>query len=386
LKLLKVGTFPVPARLCEELLESVDEVLAVEELDSVIERQLTYLCGLRGLRARVRGKLTGDMPLAGENTADAVREAVRRFVGGAPAPGAGGAAQAGQASQAAQAGQASQAGQPALAPPPLPARPPVLCAGCPHRGSFLAVKEAARGQKAVFCGDIGCYTLGNAQPLDMVDTCLCMGAGVAQAQGMHRVEPDALNFAFIGDSTFFHSGMPGLVNAVFNRADVIVCVLDNATTAMTGGQANPGMGRTLMGEATPRIDVAALCEAAGADDVQRASAFDLEAAKAAVRHAMDARGVRVIVFEGPCINLPGGKGQALAIIEKECTGCGSCARKLGCPALSMAGAGKAAIDPLLCTGCGLCQAVCKFGAIGCAAEAALGPGAQAQDGGKGARA
>lgn len=139
--------------------------------------------------------------------------------------------------------------------PALPVRPPVLCAGCPHRASFYAVKQAMKGKKAVFSGDIGCYTLGNAAPLDMVDTCLCMGADVTIAQGLHRVEPDAVNFSFIGDSTFFASGITGVVNAVYNGTDIILIVLDNSTTAMTGHQPHPGTGVRMMGDVCEKISI-----------------------------------------------------------------------------------------------------------------------------------
>jgi indolepyruvate ferredoxin oxidoreductase alpha subunit len=141
--------------------------------------------------------------------------------------------------------------------PSLPARPPVLCAGCPHRASFYAVKKAMKGIKAVFTGDIGCYTLGNAKPLNMVDTCLCMGASVSVAQGIKRVEPDTKLFAFIGDSTFFHTGIPGIINAVYNQTDICLVVLDNSTTAMTGTNLTPETAKTMMGSVSEKIDIQA---------------------------------------------------------------------------------------------------------------------------------
>ncbi len=153
---------------------------------------------------------------------------------------------------------------PSLPPPPaLPVRPPVLCAGCPHRASFYAVKQAMKGQDAVFTGDIGCYTLGNAKPLDMVDTCLCMGAGITIAQGLSRMEPDKKQIAFIGDSTFFHTGIAGILNAAYNETDITVVILDNSTTAMTGHQPHPGTGQTMMGDISEKIDIEALVKACG---------------------------------------------------------------------------------------------------------------------------
>jgi len=261
-----------------------------------------------------------------------------------------------------------------------------LCAGCPHRASFFAVKEAVGKTPAVFTGDIGCYTLGNAQPLDMVDTCLCMGAGITVAQGLHRVEPGTAHFAFIGDSTFFHSGITGVINAVYNQTDVIVVILDNETTAMTGNQPHPGMGITMMGGRPEKISIAKLIEAMGVSALYRVNPFDLRMAKDAVRAALKQDGVRVILFEAPCIVIARPTTKA-EVDEINCTGCKLCLTKLGCPALSLElpavnvqidstdnsknesiarskpGAAKIIIDPALCTGCGVCGQICPRNAI-----------------------
>ncbi|MDR1558554.1 MAG: indolepyruvate ferredoxin oxidoreductase subunit alpha [Clostridiales bacterium] len=345
-KQLKVATIPLPESLCLEFLSGLDEVLVIEELDPVIERELIYLCGRYGLKTVIKGKLSKHIPNAGENSPSGVKDAILRFL----------------TPDSPQIIDKASSHEPRRPLPPLPARPPVLCAGCPHRASFFAVKEAVKTQKAVFSGDIGCYTLGNAMPLDMVDTCLCMGAGIAQAQGIHRVEPDTLNFAFIGDSTFFHTGLPGVANAVYNKADIIIAVLDNSTTAMTGGQPNPGMGKTLMGGDAPKLSIYNILAALGVDQLQRVDAFDFEAAKAAAQKAAGASGVRAIIFEGLCVAL-GKTKSPLKVDAASCTGCGACVRRLGCPALSIRGKG-AAIDPVLCAGCGLCKYLCRFDAIG----------------------
>ncbi|MDR2780489.1 MAG: indolepyruvate ferredoxin oxidoreductase subunit alpha, partial [Synergistaceae bacterium] len=340
-KLLKIATIPFPAKLGEKFIEGLESVLVVEELDPVIETELISLRGKLGVKTEIRGKLSGDMPNAGENAPGDVRNAVLRFLGK---------------------DRETAARRPSEPAPKLPARPPVLCAGCPHRASFYAVKQAARGHKAVFSGDIGCYTLGNAMPLDMVDTCLCMGAGITMAQGLHRVEPDAVNFAFIGDSTFFHTGIPGVLNAVYNKADVIVSVLDNSTTAMTGGQPHPGTGRTVMGGETRKADICGVLSALGVDDVQRVNAFDLSASQFAAARAMSLSGVRAIIFEGGCAALARGKSASRSIDWDKCAGCAVCVVNLGCPALTMKDK-KAFIDGAACTGCGVCGQLCKFGAI-----------------------
>jgi indolepyruvate ferredoxin oxidoreductase alpha subunit len=189
-----------------------------------------------------------------------------------------------------------------------------------------------------------------------------MGAGITVAQGINRVEPDTANFAFIGDSTFFHTGIPGVVNAVYNGADIIVAVLDNSITAMTGGQPHPGVGRSISGAPARKIDIAAILSAIGVDEVQRVNAFDFEPAKAAVARALAGRGVRVIIFEGDCVAVSGKRGALCRVDEGSCVGCAACVNKLGCPALSIRER-RAVIDPASCTGCGLCKAVCGFSAI-----------------------
>lgn len=338
--LLKVGTpFPFPEDLGVEFLKSVDEVLCVEELDPVIERALTFLCGKHHLPTKIYGKLTGHIAAAGENTVESVEKALAAYLDV-------------QLPESAQ----------LPPPPPMPVRPPVLCAGCPHRASFFAVKEAMKGRKAVFSGDIGCYTLGNAMPLDMTDTCLCMGAGVTMAQGLHRIEPDAVNFAFIGDSTFFHTGIPGVINAVYNEHDIVVVVLDNSTTAMTGHQPHPGTGKTMMGEVSEKISIERVLEALGVKSVQVVNPLELNAAKQAVARAAEEKGVSAIIFRSPCIAVVK-PNKALTVDADKCIGCKICINKLGCPALVMEN-GKAKVEPGLCTGCTLCSQVCPKKAIG----------------------
>jgi indolepyruvate ferredoxin oxidoreductase alpha subunit len=212
----------------------------------------------------------------------------------------------------------------------------------------------------------------------MVDTCLCMGAGITMAQGINRAEPETLNIAFIGDSTFFHTGVGGVINAVYNRADILMVILDNGTTAMTGNQAHPGTGQTALGEASERISIPGLLHAAGVREIRRASPFDFAKAKEAAAGLLSLPGVRALILEGPCIALERGKGSCEAAPET-CVGCGRCVKTTGCPALSLipAGAGeakahfKAFIDLALCTGCGLCASFCGFGAIRDKAEGRL---------------
>lgn len=278
-KLFKVATpHPFPEKLALEFLEGLDEVLVIEELDPVLEKELVYLCGKHKLPVRIKGKLTQHLQNAGENTVELVTKGIADYLNLPFTP-----------------------AQLVEDLPVLPMRPPVLCAGCPHRGSFYAVKQAMQGQKAIFSGDIGCYTLGNAKPLEMLDTCLCMGAGITIAQGLHRVDPDTVNFAFIGDSTFFHSGLPGVINAVYNDSDIVLIILDNSTTAMTGHQPHPGTGKTMMGNISEKISISKVLTALGVRHVVTRDPFDLEQSIAAVKEAAAFKGISAVIFESPCI-------------------------------------------------------------------------------------
>ncbi|GFI43687.1 hypothetical protein IMSAGC018_01362 [Lachnospiraceae bacterium] len=347
--LLRVGTpHPFPEELARKFLEGLDEVLVFEELDPVIERSLLQIAGKYHLSVTIRGKLTHDTANAGENSVESVREDLMRF-----------------ADETLKEEMCKEEelldGAFSLKLPPLPVRPPVLCAGCPHRASFYAVKQAAKGRKAVFSGDIGCYTLGNAKPLDMVDTCLCMGADVTMAQGLHIIERDAVNFAFIGDSTFFASGITGVINGVYNQTDIILVVLDNSTTAMTGHQPHPGTGRTMMGEVVTKVSIEKVLEGIGVNKIVKADPLRLEEAIAAVRQVLDEPGVRAVIFKSPCIAVTKAE-TCYRVNETACVSCRQCIRELGCPAI-VACDGKVSIEAGLCYGCGVCAKICKFGAI-----------------------
>lgn len=344
-RLLKVATpFPFPEQLAVEFLQGLDEVLCLEELDPVIEQELVYLCGKYHLPTRIRGKLTEDVALAGENSCNSVAADLAAFLGWQPP-------------------EQNTADQ----PPELPVRPPVLCAGCPHRASFFAVKEAMKGKKSVFCGDIGCYTLGNAMPLDMVDTCLCMGAGVNMTQGIGKIEPDTTCFAFVGDSTFFASAITGMVNAVYNQANMTLVVLDNSTTAMTGHQPHPGTGKTMMGQVVDKVSIEDTLHGIGVKTVETVNPLHLQEAIDCVKRVAVQDGVKAIIFKSPCAVLIK-SGKPAQIEESKCIQCKKCIRTLGCPAIMLQD-GKVQIEQALCTGCGLCAQVCPTAAIGGACHA-----------------
>ena len=320
-RVLKVSTpNPMPERLLLEFAEGLDQVMSVESVRRVLEEYLgeAYIRYLEGLE------------------------------GGAAEPEA------------------------ALPVPPLPVRPPVLCAGCPHRASFYAVKrameklneglgEGAAPIEGVYCGDIGCYTLGNAKPLDMVDTCLCMGAGITMAQGLQRVEPDKRYFSFVGDSTFFASGLTGIVNAVYNEASLTLCILDNSTTAMTGHQPHPGTGRTMMGNIVEKVDITKVLEGIGVKNTVTVDALDLNACVDAVLKLSAMKGVKAVIFKSPCAAIIK-SFRTCRIAEDRCVNCRTCINEIGCPALVLDG-DMVRIDSGLCTGCGLCSQICSVDAI-----------------------
>lgn len=336
---LKVATpHPFPEQLAVRFLEGLDEVLCIEELDPVIERELTYICGKYQLPVKILGKLTHHVANAGENTRDSVSACLYRFLE-LPLPET----------------------ETLPTPPELPVRPPVLCSGCPHRASFYAVKKAMQGKKTIFCGDIGCYTLGNAMPLDMVDTCLCMGAGLNIAQGAGRIEPDTTCFAFVGDSTFFASAITGVVNAVYNQANMVLIVLDNSTTAMTGHQPHPGTGHTMMGEIVAKVSIEAVLRGIGLTTVETMNPLNLEASVDCVKRVAAEPGVKAIIFKSPCIAITK-PDKPLHVETDTCINCKKCIRELGCPAIVIHD-GQVQIDSSLCTGCTLCSQVCPVHAI-----------------------
>ena len=386
-RVIKISTpNPTPEKLMLQFMDGLNEAMAVEELDPVLEQELMLVCGKHHLNVDIRGKLTGDVQCAGENSVESVRKVLEAYLG-APyieymesldeasdeAADAASDEAVDEASDAATGASSDMAAGAAPLPvPPLPIRPPVLCAGCPHRASFYAVKRAMEklnqelpdGQEPVegiYCGDIGCYTLGNAKPLDMVDTCLCMGAGITMAQGMQRVEPHKRYFSFVGDSTFFASGLTGIVNAVYNEANLTLCILDNSTTAMTGHQPHPGTGHTMMGQVVEKVDITKVLEGIGIKHIRTVDALDLKQCVDTVLEFSALNGVKAVIFKAPCIAIVK-TTKKCRIVEDRCVDCRTCINEIGCPALVL-DQDKVKIDSGLCTGCGLCGQICTVDAI-----------------------
>lgn len=376
-KFMQIGTpYPFPRRAAKIFLKDLTDVLVLEELDSVIEEALLELGGSSFLAPRIHGKLTGSTNRRGEGSTEASAEAIAHFFDEYVISMAKKASirpsilfevlverRIGPASLLTYEKQ-------------LPVRPPVLCAGCPHRGSFYAVNNALRKLKidrddAVFCGDIGCYTLGNTAPLDAVDTCLCMGGGITMAQGIAVADSTKKAIAFVGDSTFFASGMTGVANAVYNDHDITLCILDNSTTAMTGMQPHPGTGKTLMGRQSEPMRIENVLAAMGLTEVLFTDPLDKEDAEIVTAMALEVEGPSAVIYRSPCVWMKEFGTPAFVNVDA-CTGCKKCITEIGCPAIwfdpdargpKSGHRGQAVIDRSQCNGCGLCMQICPFAAI-----------------------
>ncbi|MBM4446692.1 MAG: indolepyruvate ferredoxin oxidoreductase subunit alpha [Chloroflexi bacterium] len=344
---LKLGmTYPLPQNLLRQFAEGVERLIVVEELDPFLEENIL------AMGIKVAGKEF--IPRIGELNTGIVEEAGHR------------------------AGLVAEPSRRKIAlPQGLPGRPPVLCAGCPHAGIFFVLNTVgqrsklldARGKaeeegKLIITGDIGCYTLATYPPLRAMDTTACMGAGIGQALGMEKAGVGSKVVAVIGDSTFLHSGITGLVDAVYNKAGVTIIILDNGTTAMTGHQDHPGTGISAKGKKTEAVELERLVRGVGVDDVKVVNAFDMKALRSAVRSSLDNTELSVIIVRGACsVRLRKRSGHRAVDMDK-CDGCEVCLR-IGCPAIQKLDE-QVCIDATLCAGdaCTICEQLCPKKAIG----------------------
>jgi len=328
---LKLGMiWPMPEQKLRDFAASVDELIVVEELDGFIEQH----CQSLGLK--VTGKAL--FPCIDELSQNIVAQKLGEAV---PVTGA-------------------------KVEDAIPARPPVMCAGCPHRGLFYTLAK----NKITALGDIGCYTLGAVPPLGALDTTICMGASVSGAHGFTKAlqgAADGKTVAVIGDSTFMHSGITGLVNVAYNESNATIIIVDNSITGMTGHQQNPTTGYNLKGDPATKIDLETLCRAVGIRRVRVVDPYDLKQTEDAIKEELAAPEASVIISRRPCALLKYVKHNKPVRVEADkCRSCRMC-MKVGCPAISMEG-GKAVVDNTLCTGCGVCEQMCKFDAIQAAKE------------------
>ena len=331
---LKIGmSYPIPDEMIREFASKVDKLYIVEENDPFLETAIKAM-GIKCVGKEI-------IPICEELNPDILRKAILGEVNNLTY----------------------------TTDVQAPSRPPVLCPGCPHRGVFY---EVSKYKDVIASGDIGCYTLGMVDPLNVTDTVICMGASISAGTGIERANMvsdrhDKKVFAFIGDSTFFHSGVTGLINAVYNSTPMVVCILDNRITGMTGHQENPGTGRTLQKAPAPIIDIEQLVLACGikADNIRVVDPYKLDETKKAVKDAHDSTEPFVIITKQPCALikdvLKARSGLKCAINQEKCKKCKACL-KTGCPALKFQN-GIVSIDATMCNGCGVCKQVCTFKAI-----------------------
>lgn len=323
---LKLGIVnPMPVKLIQEFAAKFEKVYIIEELDGIIEQHcrnigVTNIEGksVFGYIGEILQSVIAEKLLGNKNDFTALEENI-------------------------------------------PVRPPVMCAGCPHRGLFYCLKKLG----VTVSGDIGCYTLGAAAPLNAVDTTICMGASISALHGFNKAlgaESEKNTVAVIGDSTFMHSGMTGLVNIAYNNSNSTVIILDNSITGMTGHQQNPTTGKNLKGDPAAAVNLEELCKAIGIRRVRVVDPYHLAETEAAIKEELAADEASVIISRRPCALLKYVKHNPPVKVDPEkCVGCKMC-MKLGCPAISMKD-GKAVIDHTQCVGCGICQEQCKIGAI-----------------------
>ena len=323
---LKIGiVYPLPEKKIKEFASKYDKVFVIEELDPVIED----FCKSVGVDVIGKDVFT----LQGEYTPSMIKKAVLD----------------------------TDAPEFDVIDEPTPVRPPVMCAGCPHRGTFYVLKKLG----LVVSGDIGCYTLGAVAPLSVVDTTICMGASISSLHGMEKAKGKEYikNWvAVIGDSTFLHTGVNSLMNMMYNKATGTVMILDNSTTGMTGHQDHAATGKTLQGDPTYAIDIPALCRAIGVKNVIEVNAFDIERLEKVIKEEVAKDEVSVIITKTPCVLLSKKKKPLYAEEPDKCKKCGMC-MKPGCPAMTRNADKTIHIDDTMCTGCGLCKSLCKFDAI-----------------------
>ena len=348
---LKISSsVPIPVELTKKVLEKSSKVLIVEELEPIVELQVKSLAQDLGVNVKIHGKDL--IPVYYELTLNRVSQAIAKFMGlNVTLP------------------------EGVSVEEKIPPRPPTFCPGCPHRATFYELKKAIMSLKvnAIYSGDIGCYALAVLPPYRMQDVLIEMGGSIGTANGFAHVVDDLI-VATIGDSTFYHAGIPPLINAIYNNAPMLVLVLDNRVTAMTGHQPHPGTGIRATGEPAPVVDIEAICKSLGVEYVKTLDPYNvkgsIEEITKAIKYVIEKKKPAVIIMKRACALVVSSMARRRGVEKPlyrvdpdKCRACKICYEVFGCPAISPREDGKASIDPILCTGCGVCAQICPFNAI-----------------------
>ena len=350
-KILKLAfSHPFPEKLVLDFINSVDNILVVEEVEPVMEKEILAIVGKHNIEKKVFGKLDGTLPRIYEYNPDIVSVGIAKIVN-----------------------KGIIKREKFTTKLSLPLRPPVLCPGCPHRGTSFALKKAIKKLKLkeeeiIYSSDIGCYALAIQAPYKMADYCISMGSSIGIGCGFAKATNQKV-ISFIGDSTFFHAGIPPLINAVHNKNNILAVILDNRITGMTGGQTNPGVPIDGMGNPAPEVSIEGIVKGSGVEFVKIVDPFNLKETEEIFKEALQFEGVAVVITKHPCAmitdaeNRKKGISIKYTINQEECTRCLICVKNFTCPAFSIEKDGSISINPLLCNGCGVCSQVCPKKAI-----------------------
>ena len=337
-------SYPFPDELVLEFVKDLETIVVVEEVDPVMEREILSILGQNGMKKNVHGKLDGTLPMIYEYSPNIILDAVEKITGAD-----------------------LKKYDTNLSEIPVPDRQPTLCPGCPHRAAYYSVKNAAADLKlenVIYPTDIGCYTLGVASPYNAADYLLSMGSSIGTSCGFSKATNQSI-VSFIGDSTFFHAGIPPLINAVHNKNRFLLVILDNRTTAMTGGQPHPGLPVDGMGWEAPEIDIEEIVKAAGVKFLRTINPLNVKISREIFKEALNFNGVSVVISKYPCMLIKRGRKSKvqLEVKQDKCDGCAVCLEELSCTAIYTDEDGSVRIDPQLCNNCNVCVQVCPEKAI-----------------------
>ncbi len=337
-------SYPFPDELVLKFIENVETVLVVEEVDPIMEKEVLSIIGRNGLKKNVHGKLDGTMPMIYEYGPNIILEAMEKLFS-----------------------IDLKAHENNISEIPVPERSPTLCPGCPHRAAYYSVKNAVKSLKlenVIYPTDIGCYTLGITEPYNSADYLLSMGSSIGTSCGFSKATDQSV-ISFIGDSTFFHAGIPPLINSVHNKNNFLLVILDNRTTAMTGGQPHPGLPVDGMGWEAPEISIEEIVKAAGVKFLRTINPLNVKKSQETFKDAIKFNGVSVVISRYPCMLIKRKKsGVVMGVKQDKCDGCAVCLEQLACTAIYKDKDGSVQIDPQLCNNCNVCVQVCPEKAIG----------------------